>query len=156
MWTSTSPLYLTSRRTPAWPLPGGTGRQHRARRTRPGSRLRAIRCGDHPDTATLAEALTLFIASGGKPTSSQVYQLKISLKRMRNPIWCRVLVPAIARLGLLHQVIQIVMNWDGDHLHAFFVDNEHYGDPCNSPDLDDEERLRLGDAFTPSVKTLSR
>jgi hypothetical protein len=58
-------------------------------------------------------------------------------------------------LGLLHQVIQIVMNWDGDHLHAFFVGNEHYGDPCNSPDLDDEERLRLGDAFPPSVKTIT-
>jgi hypothetical protein len=54
--------------------------------------MRAIRRGDHPDTATLAEALTTFVASGTKPTLSQVYQLKISLKRMRNPIWRRVLV----------------------------------------------------------------
>jgi hypothetical protein len=119
------------------------------------SRLQAIRCGNHPDTAALAEALTTFIASGTKPTSSQVYQLKISLKRMRNPIWRRVLVPATARLGLLHQVIQIVMNWDGDHLHAFSVGNEHYGDPFRSPDLHDEECLRLGDAFTPSIKKIT-
>ncbi|MGH4007822.1 MAG: plasmid pRiA4b ORF-3 family protein [Pseudonocardiaceae bacterium] len=119
------------------------------------SRMQAIRRGNHPDAATLTEALTTFVASGTKPTSSQVYQLKISLKRMRNPIWRRVLVPATARLGLLHQVIQIVMNWDGDHLHAFYVGNEHYGDPFLSPDLYDEESLRLSGAFTPSVKTIT-
>ncbi|MPZ67310.1 MAG: hypothetical protein GEU83_18010 [Pseudonocardiaceae bacterium] len=118
------------------------------------SRLEAIRRGGHPDTAALAEALTAFVATGAKPTSSQVYQLKISLKRMRNPVWRRVLVPATARLGLLHRVIQIVMKWDGDHLHAFFVGNDHYGDPFSSPDLDDEERLRLNDAFTPSTQRI--
>ncbi|MGH3792471.1 MAG: IS1096 element passenger TnpR family protein [Pseudonocardiaceae bacterium] len=119
------------------------------------SRMQVIRRSDHPDTAALAEALTLFVASGTKPTSFQVYQLKISLKRMRSPIWRRVLVPATARLGLLHQVIQIVMNWDGDHLHAFSVGNVRYGDPFDSPDLDDEERLRLSDAFIPSIKTIT-
>jgi Plasmid pRiA4b ORF-3-like protein len=119
------------------------------------SRLQAIRPGNHPDTAALSEALTTFVASGIKPTSSQVYQLKISLKRMRNPIWRRVLVPATARLGRLHEVIQIVMNWGGDHLHAFYVGNEHYGDPFNSPDLNDEESLRLSGAFTPAIKTIT-
>ncbi len=118
------------------------------------SRMREIRRGNHPDTATLAEALTTFVASGTKPTSSQVYQLKISLARMRNPVWRRVLVPATARLGLLHQVIQIVMNWDGDHRHAFSVGNEHYGDPFYSPDLHDEESLRLSGAFTPATTTI--
>ncbi len=119
------------------------------------SRMQAIRRGNHPDTATLTEALTTFVASGAMPTSSQVYQLKISLKRMRNPVWRRVLVPATARLGRLHQVIQIVMNWDGDHLHAFHVGNEHYGDPFYSTDLYDEESLRLSDTFTPSIKTIT-
>ncbi len=119
------------------------------------ARMQAIRCGNHPDTAALADALTAFLASGTKPTSSQVYQLKISLKRMRNPIWRRVLVPANARLGQLHQVIQIVMNWAGDHLHAFHVGNEHYGDPFISPDLHDEESLRLSGAFTPPIKTIT-
>ncbi|MGH3721881.1 MAG: plasmid pRiA4b ORF-3 family protein [Pseudonocardiaceae bacterium] len=119
------------------------------------SRMQAIRHTNHPDTAALAEALTTFVASGIKPTSAQVYQLKISLKRMRNPIWRRVLLPATARLGQLHEVIQIVMNWDGDRLHAFFVGNERYGDPFTCSDFDDEERLRLSDAFTPSAKTIA-
>ena len=74
---------------------------------------------------------------------------------MRNPVWRRVLVPATARLGLLHEVIQIVMNWGGDHLHAFYVGNEHYGDPFNSPDLYDEESLRLSGAFAPAIKTIT-
>jgi hypothetical protein len=58
-------------------------------------------------------------------------------------------------LGLLHEVIQIVMNWGGDHLHAFSVGSEHYGDPFNSLDLHDEESLRLSGAFTPSTKTIT-
>jgi len=119
------------------------------------SRMREIRRGGHPDTAALAEALTTFVASGTKPTSSRVYQLKISLKRMRNPVWRRVLVPATARLGLLHQVIQIVMNWDGDHRHAFFVGSEHYGDPFYGTDLHDEETLRLSGAFTPATRKIN-
>lgn len=119
------------------------------------SRLQAIHRGGHPDTAALAAALTTFVASGTTPTSSQVYQLTISLKRMRNPIWRRVLVPAIARLDLLHEVIQVVMNWGGDHLHAFSVGNEHYGDPFYSPDFHDEARLRLCDIFTPATKKIT-
>ncbi|MGH3942558.1 MAG: plasmid pRiA4b ORF-3 family protein [Pseudonocardiaceae bacterium] len=119
------------------------------------SRIQAIEVGGHPDTAALAAALTAFVASGAKPTSSQVYQLRISLKRMRNPVWRRVLMPATASLGVLHHVIQIVMDWDGDHLHAFSVRNEDYGDPFYSPDLEDEERLRLSGAFTSATKTIS-
>jgi Plasmid pRiA4b ORF-3-like protein len=119
------------------------------------SRLGEIRRVDHPDIAVLAEALTAFVASGAKPTSSQVYQLKISLKRMRNPVWRRVLVPATASLGELHRVIQIVMNWDGDHLHAFFVGNKHYSDSFYRPAFRDEEGLRLSGAFTPLAKTIT-
>jgi hypothetical protein len=121
-----------------------------------GSRLQELRSrGNHPDTAALAEALTTFVASGAKPTSSKVYQLKISLKRVRPPIWRRVLIPATTRLGLLHEIIQIVMNWDGDHLHAFSVGDEQYGDPFYSTDLHDEESLRLSTAFTATTRTIS-
>jgi hypothetical protein len=119
------------------------------------SRLQALQRGNHPDTAALTEALTAFVASGTKPTSAQVFQLKISLKRMRPPVWRRVLVPATARLGLLHQVIQIVMNWDGDHLHKFVVGREHYGDPYYNVDFHDEQTLRLCGAFSPSVRTIA-
>lgn len=119
------------------------------------SRLLALRPGRHPDTVTLATALTTFVASGVKPTSAQVYQLKITLKRMRKPIWRRVLVPATTRLGVLHEVIQIVMNWGGDHLHSFYVRDEHYGDSFYSPDLHDEDSMRCSTAFTPATRTIT-
>jgi Plasmid pRiA4b ORF-3-like protein len=117
--------------------------------------ISAVGRGGHPDTAALTEALTTFVTSGSKPTSAQAYQLKISLRRTRNSSWRRVLIPAIARLGLLHQVIQIVMDWGGDHLHSFTVGSEHYGDPFYSSDLRDEEQLRLSSAFNPASKTIT-
>jgi len=113
------------------------------------SRIRAVECGTHPATADLADALTAFLASGATPTSSRAVQLKISLNRMRYPVWRRVLIPATANLGMLHEVIQIVMDWDGDHLHAFAVGRKSYGDPFCSPDLNDEEGLRCSAAVAP-------
>lgn len=111
--------------------------------------LRAAECGGHPAIAELADALAAFLASGATPTSSRVIQLKISLNRMRPPVWRRVLLPATADLATLHQVIQVVMGWDGDHLHAFQVGPRTYGDTYYSPDVDDEEELRCSAAFGP-------
>jgi len=83
------------------------------------SRLAAIRPSGHPDAETLARTLAAFAASGAPRRVDQVIQLKITLAGCRPPIWRRVLVPAIGTLGSLHQVIQVLYGWDGDHLHAF-------------------------------------
>jgi len=48
-----------------------------------------------------------------------VYQLRITLKNIRPPIWRQVLVPMDFRLDQLHTLIQLVMGWDDDHLHEF-------------------------------------
>ncbi|WP_219413452.1 plasmid pRiA4b ORF-3 family protein [Pseudonocardia nigra] len=111
------------------------------------SRLRVVERTGHPAASELAAGITAFLATGVTPTSTRTVQLKISLDRMRPPVWRRVLLPAAAPLSLLHRVIQIVMNWDDDHLHAFTVGRNRYGDPSYTPDLGDEERLRLSAAF---------
>lgn len=111
------------------------------------SRLRLVERTGHPAAAELAADVTAFLATGATPTSARIVQLKISLDRMRPPVWRRVLLPATAPLILLHQVIQTVMSWDGDHLHAFTVGRNRYGDPFCSPDLGDEVGLRLSAAF---------
>jgi hypothetical protein len=76
---------------------------------------------------------------------SAIYQIKITLKWSKPPIWRRVLVPANATLGDLHQLIQLVMGWAGYHLHIFTVEDLDYGVP--SPDdwrpVRDERRFRL-------------
>ena len=61
---------------------------------------------------------------------SSIYQLKITLKNIRPPIWRRVLVPGYYTLRQLYVVIQVAMDgWNGGHLHEFEIDEQHYGEP---------------------------
>ena len=60
-----------------------------------------------------------FAASGAPRSVDQVAQLKVALAHVRPPIWRRVLLPATATLGDLHEVIQVLFGWDGDHLRVF-------------------------------------
>lgn len=59
----------------------------------------------------------------------KIYQLKLTLKHIRPPIWRRLEVPADIKLGKLHQVIQIAMGWNGSHMHAFMAGKAVYGTP---------------------------
>ncbi len=60
---------------------------------------------------------------GGAP----LYQLKITLKWSKPPIWRRVLVRADMKLDRLHNVIQLVMPWTNSHLHQFVAGRTFYG-----------------------------
>jgi len=57
------------------------------------------------------------------------YQLKITLRGSRPPIWRRFVVPDTITLPELHEVIQIVMGWTDSHLHEFVVGRVSYGVP---------------------------
>lgn len=76
-----------------------------------------------------------------------IYQLKVTLRDSKPPIWRRVLVPGDYTLGDLHRVIQVLMDWDGDHLHEFRIAGERYGVP--SPEdwepVGEEEEFSLGE-----------
>lgn len=48
-----------------------------------------------------------------------MFQLKISLRDSRPPIWRRVLVPEQMPLSTLHQVIQFSFGWNDEHLYMF-------------------------------------
>jgi hypothetical protein len=48
-----------------------------------------------------------------------IYQLKISLKRCKPPIWRRIQVHQGITFHQLHQLIQLVMDWEDAHLHGF-------------------------------------
>lgn len=97
----------------------------------------------HPDAATLREALADLVAAGGPPVST--YQLKITLTRVRPPVWRRVRLPATTTLEALHRIIQVAFDWDDDHLHVFTADGRRYADPFfDLDDCADESRVRLG------------
>ncbi len=89
------------------------------------------------------------------PTSipaTGVVSLKVTLKRVRPPIWRRVLVPGAITLGGLSEVILAAMGWVGGHLHAFNVAGRDYGDPGLVDDVADKERMTLNGLIKAHVK----
>ena len=116
-------------------------------------RLAVVRETGHPAAGKLARALTGFAASGVPRSIDQGVQLKVTLKHGKPAIWRSVRLPVIATLGDLHQVIQILFGWDGDHLHAFRVGRRAYSDPFFAlEDAADEDGSRVRDACRPGVK----
>jgi hypothetical protein len=70
-----------------------------------------------------------------KPSASEtVYQLKVTLKGSKPPIWRRILIDPNTRLDQLHRILQDVMGWYDYHLHQFAVGRTLYGVP--EPDFD--------------------
>ena len=65
-------------------------------------------------------------------SSELIYQLKITLRDSKPPIWRRVLIPGTFSLYKLHNVIQIAMGWTNSHLHQFIINDQYYSIP--SPD----------------------
>lgn len=51
--------------------------------------------------------------------ATTVYQLKISIRGIRPPIWRRLIVYADTTLIDLHKIIQTAMGWTNSHLHLF-------------------------------------
>lgn len=59
----------------------------------------------------------------------QYFQLKITLKDIKPPIWRRILVAPEIKLDKLHDVLQIVMGWTNSHLHQFETPDGYFADP---------------------------
>lgn len=83
----------------------------------------------------------------------KVYTLKITLKRSQPPIWRRIQVPDTMTLGALHRVIQAVMGWEDDHMHAFEIKDMRlaakspFGDGDTGWGIADEDMVPLGRAI---------
>ncbi len=73
-----------------------------------------------------------------KENPKNVYQIKITLKVIKPPVWRRVVVADNINLHDLHNIIQAVFGWWGSHLHEFKIGRNTYGDPDNQ-DIDLEE-----------------
>ncbi|ABK45419.1 plasmid pRiA4b ORF-3 family protein [Magnetococcus marinus MC-1] len=85
--------------------------------------------------------------------------LKITLERIRPPIWRRILVLDSFTLFDLHELIQISMGWDNSHLHEFQVGERNYGVP--DPEFDSfadilpEDQIMLRTVLGRGVKKFS-
>jgi hypothetical protein len=79
-----------------------------------------------------------------KRGAQEIYQLKITLKRSKPPIWRRVQVRSEITLAQLHEVIQIAMGWTDSHLHQFTVSGQAFGRPdFEGLEVRDEKKASL-------------
>ena len=81
-------------------------------------------------------------------TTPVVYQIKVTLKGSRPPIWRRMQVISDTTLAQLHRLLQCVMGWEDAHLSQFVVSGIRYGDPRLLGELD------AADARTVPLATL--
>ncbi|SCL33687.1 pRiA4b ORF-3-like protein [Micromonospora rhizosphaerae] len=58
-----------------------------------------------------------------------IYQIKVSLRGARPPIWRRLEVPADVSLARLHELIQAAFAWTDSHLHVFETPYGSFGRP---------------------------
>ncbi len=74
------------------------------------------------------------------------YILKIVLEDTHPPVWRRVMVPENITFADLHKIIQILFDWDGDHLHDFSTPSRKItigknGDNWGRSDFEESELL---------------
>ena len=58
-----------------------------------------------------------------------IYQLNISLRRIKPTIWRQLIAAADTPLDRLHTIFQIAMGWEDCHLHEFDAGGRRYGVP---------------------------
>jgi hypothetical protein len=91
------------------------------------------------------------MSSTKSTTNDPIYQIKVTLKDSKPPIWRRIQVRSDTTLGELHHVIQAVMGWEDYHLHQFTVGRTYYGIPepgFDFEDVRDERRVKLSQIVT--------
>ena len=85
------------------------------------------------------------MAAQKKPADTTIYQLKISLRETKPPIWRTLQVLSSTTLRQLHFIVQGSMGWYNSHLHQFLIDGIEYGEPAPEYDFDvtDEAKVKL-------------
>ena len=83
-----------------------------------------------------------------------IYQLKVTLRHIKPPIWRRIQVRGNTQLNELHEILQDVMGWTDAHLHAFRIGNENYGvpDPQFNVSMRNESNVQFNKIAGPGDK----
>ena len=73
------------------------------------------------------------------------YQLEVTLRGTRPPIWRRLEVSSGLTFLEWHVALQAAIGWTDSHLHAFIADGVEYGppDPEWGTAVEDASRVRL-------------
>ncbi len=78
--------------------------------------------------------------------SLPIFQLKVTLQHIAPPIWRRVLTNDCT-LDELHDIIQVCVGWEGEHMHAFVVEGKQYTaiDGVDPYEYHDSRSVRISD-----------
>ena len=69
------------------------------------------------------------------PVGERVYQLKVTLRHTRPPVWRRLQVRGDTTLGQLNRYLQVAMGWWNSHLHLFQIGRTEYRQPDPEEDV---------------------
>jgi hypothetical protein len=85
-----------------------------------------------------------------------IFQIKVTLKGIKPPVWRRLLVLSSLKLSDFHRVLQCAMGWCDLHLHQFTVGRQLYGIPETDwpDDTLNERRFTVGNLLTAEEETL--
>ncbi|MHC4402546.1 MAG: IS1096 element passenger TnpR family protein [Planctomycetota bacterium] len=73
-------------------------------------------------------------------TTLPIYQVKITLQYIKPPIWRRVQTNDCS-LDELHDIIQVCMGWEDEHMHAFVIEGEEFGNPKRGSQAEYDSRF---------------
>lgn len=75
---------------------------------------------------------------------AMIYELKVTLRDTRPPIWRRIRVRSDITLFKLHSILQYVMGWMDGHMHQFVVGAKTYGRVDREfPECENEKKALL-------------
>lgn len=85
-----------------------------------------------------------------------IFQIKVTLKGIKPPVWRRLLVLSTLNLTDFHKVLQSALGWHDIHLHQFTVGRRQYGIPETDwpDDILNEHGYRICDLLTAEQETL--
>jgi len=58
------------------------------------------------------------------------FQIKVTLRDIKPPIWRRLLVAPEIKLDRLHDVLQVALGWTNSHLHQFETPEGYFANPA--------------------------
>ena len=56
-----------------------------------------------------------------------IYLIKFALRGVSPMVWRRMKIPGNTSLAKLHDIIQLIFDWDDTHLHQFHIYGKNYG-----------------------------
>ena len=75
-----------------------------------------------------------------RDADARTFQLKVTLRDVKPPVWRRLLVPADILLPALHDVLQLALGWTDSHLHAFRVRQRSFAPPGDFEPIGEDSR----------------